>query len=111
MRYTTLIAALLLSSTALAAEPAAVPAAPEPPPIPERVKSGEVLEPEVTIIQRKDATVQEYRVNGQLYMVKIIPSHGYPYYLVDTDGDGSLDVRRDDLSSDVAPPKWVLFRW
>lgn len=31
------------------------------------------LEPEVTITEGKDETVEEYRVNGQLYMIKITP--------------------------------------
>lgn len=68
--------------------------------------------PDVTIIQRGQETVQEYRSGGQLYMVKVIPAKGQPYYLVDTDGDGNLETRRNDLvSPDVVTPQWVLFRW
>jgi hypothetical protein len=84
---------------------------PEPPPIPEKVKSGETLEPEVTIIKRKDTTVHEYRANGRLYMVKITPSSGSPYYMVDSDGDGNLETRQDDLASDIAVPGWVILKW
>ena len=84
---------------------------PEPPPIPEKVKSGETLEPEVTIIKRKDTTVHEYRNNGRLYMIKIIPAAGSPYFMVDSDGDGNLETRRDDLASDIAVPSWVIMKW
>lgn len=84
---------------------------PEPPPIPERVHSGETLKPEVTIIKRKDATVEEYRANGLLYAIKVIPTKGKPYFLVDTDGDGELETRRSDLESNLLIPSWVLIRW
>ena len=67
-------------------------------------------EPEVTIIKRKDATVEEYRVNGRLRYAKIIPSSGPAYYLVDTDGDGELETRHNDLRN---PPiqQWILYQW
>ena len=83
----------------------------EPPPVPQPVQSGEPLEPEVTIIQSDRGTLQEYRVNGQLYMIKVIPTKGFPYYLVDTDGDGSLETRRNDLDPGFLVPRWVLFSW
>ena len=58
---------------------------PEPPDIPPAIESGEPIEPEVTIIKKQDATVYEHRINGRLYMVKIVPLIGKPYYLVDQD--------------------------
>lgn len=85
--------------------------APEPPEIPESVQSGEALEPEIIIIQREQETVQEYRINGQLYKVKITPSSGAAYYLIDTDGDGELETRSNDIVSDSSIPQWVLFSW
>lgn len=68
-------------------------------------------EPEVTIIQSEGKRVEEYRVNGQLYMIKVTPRKGPPYYIVDTDGDGVLETRRNDLAPDVLTPQWILFRW
>lgn len=67
-------------------------------------------EPEVTIIKRKEETIEEYRLNGQLYMVKITPNKGYPYYLIDSDGDGSLETRRNELDN---PPviQWKILQW
>ncbi|HHM05658.1 MAG TPA: DUF2782 domain-containing protein [Gammaproteobacteria bacterium] len=69
------------------------------------------LEPEVTIIQRDGERVEEYRVNNDVYMIKITPSKGAPYYLLDTDGDGDFDSRRNDLDPDVHIPNWVILRW
>jgi hypothetical protein len=75
------------------------------------VKSGEVIEPEVTITEQEDKTIHQYSVNGQVYMVKIVPAGDFPpYYLLDLDGDGMMDVRRDG-PGDIAIPQWVLFRW
>ena len=71
----------------------------------------EEMEPEVTIIRRDDRTVEEYRINGQLYMVKVTPAKGYPYYLVDADGDGELESRRNELDPRMLVPSWVIFRW
>ena len=86
-------------------------AVPPPPDIPEPVQSGEPIEPEVTILQKEDSTVEEYRVNGRLYMVKITPSAGVPYYLMDRDGDGMMEFRTSKLGDDVVVPQWVLFEW
>ncbi len=79
-------------------------------PMPE-VKQGNVPEAEVTITTSGDgASIEEYRVNGQIYMIKITPAKGFPYYLIDTDGDGDLDSRRNDLQG-LPVNQWILFRW
>ena len=71
----------------------------------------EGLEPEVTIIQKGENVIEEYRLNGNLYMIKVTPTKGRPYYLVDSDGDGSLDVRRNNIEEDIAIPRWTIFEW
>ena len=40
---------------------------------------------DVKIIQGKDRTVYEYRVNGHLRSIKVVPHSGRPYYLVPAD--------------------------
>lgn len=84
---------------------------PEPPVLPDPVESGEAIEPEITIIHREEALIEEYRVNGNLYMVKITPSVGKPYYLIDRDGDGQMESRFSGIYDDIIVPQWVLFRW
>jgi hypothetical protein len=66
---------------------------------------------DVVIIQHEDETVEEYRVGGRLYMIKVQPGKGVPYYLVDTDGDGKLETHYSDLTENIVIPQWVLFRW
>lgn len=49
---------------------------------------------DVTIIAGEDRTVYEYRQNGHLRMVRVVPRFGRPYYLVPADptrGFGELD--------------------
>ncbi|QSA98212.1 DUF2782 domain-containing protein [Methylococcus sp. EFPC2] len=84
---------------------------PEVPDLPPQVQSGENMEPDVTIIRKGKDLIEEYRVHGHLYMVKIKPSIGPAYYLVDTDGDGNLETRRRDVEKQMQVPQWVLFSW
>jgi hypothetical protein len=111
-----IIAGLLAASPAWAQEEPPLPSdgAPAdeelpPPALPRDDQEG--IEPEVTIIRQQDRTIEEYRVNGQLYMIKVTPSKGYPYYLVDADGDGNLETRRNELDPRILVPSWVIFRW
>ncbi|WP_227367390.1 DUF2782 domain-containing protein [Halomonas sp. M20] len=64
--------------------------------------------PDITVRQEEDRTIREYRVNGQLYAIRIEPKAGPAYFLVDDDGDG--DFRRSD-DERIAVPNWVLFSW
>ena len=86
-------------------------AVPEPPDIPPRVKSGETLEPEVTIRRDDRQTITEYRINGRLQSIKVEPAVGPTYWLVDTTGDGFTDTRYDNYNPPFAIPGWVIFRW
>lgn len=107
MNKLAVIISLAMACSAAAAEDTTQRAPlPEPP----EVKQGEVIEPDVTIVEGKDRTVEQYSVNGHVYMIRIIPSAGPPYYLYDLDGDGQMDVRRDS-PMDIAIPQWVLFSW
>jgi hypothetical protein len=72
--------------------------------------TGEPVEPDITITESAGNVVYEYRVRGVLYMVKVQPQIGPPYYLYDINGDGMIDV--DDRSpKNTAVPQWVLFQW
>lgn len=104
---------LLLSGLSLAAF-AAQPGNLEPLPAPPAFNAGPEgtagEEPEVTITKETDQTVEEYRAGGKLYMIKVTPKHGVPYYLVDDQGDGKFS-RQENLDSGVRPPRWVIHRF
>ena len=54
---------------------------------------------------------QNFRVNGRLYMVKVTPFIGPPYYFVDRDGDGLLETRMNGRDTQIQVPGWVILSW
>jgi len=104
---------LLLVPTALALAQGAgggFLSAPEVPSVPGVYAGDSVSAPEVTITETDEGTVYEYRVKGQVYMVKVDPIAGPPYYMLDTNGDGILDIQ-EEKAPDLAVPQWLLFSW
>lgn len=110
-----LLLVILLPLAAVAAEPAKKdrPAVPAPP----AVRDGgdavfappeATIEPEITITTRGTEIHEEYRANGQLYMVKVIPKRGKPYYLV---YDERGRARRTDHEPSTIAPQWVIKAW
>jgi hypothetical protein len=91
--------------------------APEPPPPPENYNpptapgaSGtEQPEPEITITTKGTEIHEEYRLNGRLYMIKVTPAKGKPYYLIDDQGSGQF--HRGDMQPHIAVPMWVIKRF
>jgi len=83
---------------------------PEPPPPPAGYEPDVANEPQVTIVKRGEDSIEEYRVNGELYMQKITPGHGVSYYLLKSQRDGGW-TRRDGPGEDFSIPNWVLFRF
>ena len=71
----------------------------------------EELQPEITIIKKKDGIYEEYRLNGKLYMIKVIPVVGPPYFYIDRDGDGVLESNANSINPDDMVPNWVIFSW
>ena len=67
-------------------------------------------EPQITIIKQTELTIEEYRAGGKLYMIKVTPKVGPPYYLVDQRGDGKF-ARQESLDSGFRPPQWVIHRF
>ena len=84
---------------------------PAPPELPDPIQSGQAIEPQVTIIRKDDAIIEEYRLDGRHYMTKITPAAGPAYYLVDRDGDGQMETRMSEIYDDFSVPQWVLFSW
>ncbi len=66
-------------------------------------------EPQITIIKKDGETIEEYRIAGQLYMMKITPAHGVPYYLHKEDQDGGW-INNGPVPP-LSIPKWTLFRF
>ena len=82
---------------------------PEAPPTPPEIAADPELKPQVTTVQRENETIEEYRVNGRLKMIKVTPRHGHPYYLIANAAAKGGFVRYDSLDSGLQVPLWVLF--
>lgn len=63
----------------------------------------------VTRTESNGDTISEYRVAGQLRIVRIVPRVGVTYYLIDDDNDGRLDRRRGE--GPISPVNYTLFKW
>ena len=83
---------------------------PEPPPPPPGLEPDQSLEPQVTILKRGADVVEEYRISGKLYMIKVTPPSGVPYYMIDEKGDGRFS-RQDSYDTGIRPPMWVIHQF
>lgn len=65
-------------------------------------------EDQIEIVEGEDRTIYEYRQNGVLTMIKVVPEKGRPYYMVPADGSPhyeGLDHKRSLY------PQWVIVEW
>ena len=91
--------------------PAIPPEDSEDVPIPPKIQEEQIV-PTVTIREEDDRMIEEYRLDGQVYMVKVTPKVGIPYYYIDTNGDGRLELDMDQRAlNPVQPVYWKVKEW
>jgi hypothetical protein len=78
-------------------------------PVDDRTQDAD-LGQEITVTKQVEQTVEEYREGGKLYMIKITPKVGPPYYLVDDLGDGKFS-HYQNLDPGFRVPRWVIHRF
>jgi hypothetical protein len=44
-------------------------------------------------------------------MIKVTPVVGPPYYFLDTNGDGKMDIRRNNIDKELDINMWKLLEW
>lgn len=108
-----LFCSMMFSNAVIAAEEFSKDlAVPEVPDMPLPVENGEPMEADITITRRGEKTIHEYRVNGKIYKIKVIPDIGPAYYFIDPDGDGEMEeVSASDLEKGTKINQWTLFSW
>jgi hypothetical protein len=106
-----LLVSPLMAQQDLEKPPPIPPESTEDVPIPPKVQD-EQIEPTVTIREEEERLIEEYRMNGQIYMVKVTPKGGIPYYYVDSNGDGKLELDVDQQAlNPVQPVYWKVLEW
>lgn len=107
----TLTAATIAAALALPAQcnaQATVPQRADVPPPPLFKGAGDdSLEPVVTIRKEGDREVEEYRLRGQLFAMRVKVKGAPAYWLVDPDGSGRM-VPGQGIGPTISVPKWVL---
>ena len=79
-------------------------------PAPPRMAIDPALEPEIRILQRGSDKIEEFRVRGRLYMVRVTPPGGTPYVLIDQKGDGQFSSPSQGPADahNLSVPMWVI---
>lgn len=67
-------------------------------------------EPEIRIRSEGDTTYEEYRREGRVYMIRVKPRIGPPYYLIDNTGEGRF-LRHDGPLPNNAPAQWRIYQF
>lgn len=114
MRHSLLLCAGLLACLPAFADdaPSDTVRVPAPPPIsgPDAAVEENNLEPQVSIIEKDGEEIQEYRINGKLYKIKVKPKVGPEYELIDDDGTGAMK-HTDNMGPNIKVPQWVIKKW
>ncbi len=63
---------------------------------------------DIEIIEGKDRTIYEYRSNGVLLLIKVVPKKGRPYYLAPADGSPHYEGLETHKN---LYPQWVIVEW
>jgi hypothetical protein len=118
--YPVLLILVGLSGLAIPGTGAAVtPAAPKPPglvdapddegAVPLIVPQGPG-DPDISIRTEGENTIEQYTREGRVYMIKVTPRVGRPYYLIDNTGDGRF-MRHDGPLPMTAPAQWRIYQF
>jgi hypothetical protein len=112
MRFLSVLLLGSLASGACAADVPPPDLQPLPPPPALDATAGDSdLEPQVTITKKKDVVIEEFRVGGRLFKIKVTPKIGKPYYLIDERGDGQFLRQDGPDGSNLRPPQWVIHKF
>ena len=84
---------------------------PPPPNVLMEPRTDAKIDPQVTIRTEEGKRIEEYRVKGKLYKMRVTPENGAPYWLIDSKGDGSFARSDTGLTPNNSVPMWVLLEW
>lgn len=115
--FLVLLLSLAVPVAAQSTEASSLQEAPPPPELPElssESPSAEdplLEEPLVVIRKRGEDRIEEFHKDGIIYMIKVTPRIGFPYYLFDDTGDGTFYSGDGTLDDGIRPPMWVIYEF
>lgn len=71
-------------------------------------ESANIDEDNIEIVSGEQRTIYEYRQNGHLVAIKVVPKKGPPYYMVPAVDAG---LPRDLENAHDLYPQWVIVEW
>jgi len=84
---------------------------PPPPNVLVEPRTETKVESQVTVRTEEGKRIEEYRVRGKLYKMRVTPENGNPYWLIDAKGDGNFARSDTGLTPNNSVPMWVLLEW
>ena len=85
------------------------PLPPDQIPPPPQIKIDPSKEPVVTVTKRGEDKVEEFRIAGKLYMIRVTPPNAPPYVLVDQEGSGKFAPGDGPAeATHLSVPMWVI---
>ena len=116
--FLVLLLSLAAPATAQSTQPSNLQEAPPPPELPElslesspNAEDPLLEEPQVIIRKSGEDRIEEYHMHGDIYMIKVTPRIGFPYYLIDDTGDGAFYRGDGTLEDGIRPPMWVIYQF
>jgi|TARA_B100001971_G_scaffold214527_1_gene252449 hypothetical protein len=68
----------------------------------------ELRNEDIEITHDEEQTIFEYRQNGVLRIIKIVPKKGRPYYMIPVDANARFEGLEH---AKKLYPQWVVFEW
>jgi len=70
--------------------------------------SKDLRDDDIEIVEGGDRTIYEYRTNGVLMMIKVVPKHGPAYYMAPADGTPHYESLEHVKN---LYPHWVILKF
>jgi Protein of unknown function (DUF2782) len=97
---------LIANTSAQTEEPLKIQV-PLPPNLLNTPHSTDDLEPTVTVRNEGDREIEEYRLRGRLFAMRVKVKQAPSYWLIDLDGSGRM-VPGQGIGTSISMPQWVL---
>jgi hypothetical protein len=108
-RFLAIMLAIVATAAAAQPRPPKLEPLPEPPP-PPPIPAASPDEPRVRIPVQEGDKIEPIRQGGRVVAVRVTPSQGTPYFIIDTTGNGNW-MRRESLDDGLRVPMFPILEF